>query len=134
MKTEKAKKAKKGFLDYVGLISVVAAIALAVVGYFTKGFANQTFDMNVIYLLGIGVLFALLAFATRLRLAPLLASIAFSLAYGLVFYDGAPIIADYFNDLNFMNGNSTYVVIYVILGGVCCLASILTCFSNKKLK
>jgi hypothetical protein len=135
MNTDVIKKIfKKGIFEYVGLLSAVMAIVLVIVGATTKGFADRTFDGAVIALLIVGAVVAIAGFVLNFRFVPLVAAIFFAIAYGLICYDGAPILADYFNDLNWNNGDSGAVLAYLIIGAICCIASVVTCFSNSKLE
>lgn len=123
---------KKSILFYIGALAIVPAVVLMIVGPVMSGFAQHTFAAGVIVFLALGIAAQVFAAFTDLKFVPLLPVLFFSIAFGLVAYCGAPIIADFYNEVNFMDGDYGAVVAYCILSACAAGLACVGCFDTKK--
>lgn len=122
----------KGIASYFGCGAAVLALAIAIIGPITRGFADRSFSNEVIAILVIGIIAEVATFLTNTKAMPLVTAIIFAVGVGLIFMNAAPIVADRYNDLNFRNGDFNSVVVYLVLGSLMGIASVVACFEDKK--
>lgn len=122
----------KSFPAYFGCIAAILALAIIIVGPATRGFADRSFSNEVIIVLVIGIVAEIITFLTDTKLMPLVTTVIFAVGLGMIFMNAAPIVADHYNDLNFRNGDYNSVVIYLVLGVLMGVASVIACFADKK--
>ena len=123
---------KKSFPAYFGCIAAVLALVIVIVGPATRGFADRSFSTEVIIALVIGIIAEVITFLTDSKLMPLVTTVIFAVGLGLIFMNAAPIVADHYNDLNFRNGDYHSVVLYLVLGVIMGITSVVACFADRK--
>lgn len=115
---------------------IVLSIVLMIVGPVMKGFAERTYvpGITVVLVFAVVVQVAgeLLDIKVLSRVLPLVATVLFAVVFGLIAYNGALIIADHYNNLNWQNGDYGAVVTYLVLSGICCGLSAANCFAGDR--
>lgn len=124
----------KNIWFYVGALAAVLGVVLIIVGPAMSGFADRSFVPGIIVVLVFAVLAEIASMVFDFRFMPLLPAILFAVALGMIAYYGAPVIADHYNNLNWVNGDYTAVVVYCVLGGLCAIFAGAACFDSSKNK
>ena len=128
----KANSKKKTFPAYFGCLAAILALVIVIVGPMTKGFADRTFATEIIVILMIGIIAELITFFTNSKLMPLVTAVIFAVGLGFIFMHAAPIVADHYNDLNFRNGDYRSVCLYLAVGCLMGISSVIACFGDTK--
>lgn len=121
----------KSITSYFGCVAAVLALVIIIVGPITRGFADRSFSNEVIAVLVIGIIAEIATFLTDTKAMPLVTAIIFAVGIGFIFMNAAPIVADRYNDLNFRNGDFNSVVVYLVLGSLMGITSVVACFGDK---
>ncbi len=117
---------------YVGLSSVVFALATIIAGLIQPGFAQKSFDWLVILFLGLGIAAQIATIFLRTKFASLMPIPFYAIAIGIIAHHGAPIVMDLIHKINFLNGNGRAVIVYAVLTLLCCIAAIIPCFTGTE--
>ena len=121
----------KGLLYWVGFAAIVFAITYIICGPTMNGFAERSFQPVIIVFLVIGIVAQVAGLFVDYKFMPLIPVIFYGIAFGLTGYFGATIIGDFYNQLNWMNGDYPSVVVYLVLSGIACGLSCISCFGKK---
>lgn len=119
---------KTNIWAYIGLINIILGAVFIILGAAAPGFEHKTFDYWIIVPLAIGFATQVLFFFVNWKLLPLLSAICYAGAFGLTFYHAAPIVMDIINQINFLDGNWTTVIIQSILISLICLIAVIIAF------
>ncbi len=114
------------------MLSIPFAIVTIVSGIVAPGFAAKTFKTSIIIFLLLGILSKIATLVVDYKFAPCIPVLFFSIALALVAYYGAPIIMDMINKINFLNGDGSAVIVYIIFTSLACIASVVSCFAEHK--
>lgn len=127
-------KTKKKSL-YVYLIAVGAVLALitVILGATQKAMTtNYNFSQPLILVMAAAVIVGVLNFFLNLDFLPLLASMLFSVGFGMIFDQGLPVVVDKLNNISFQGGKFEQVALYMALMLIACILSFVACFIKKK--
>lgn len=122
----------KSALAYVGAIAGIFALVLAILGPVLKGFEDHSYVPIISVILAVGFVLEIAAFLSDVKWLPILPALFFAAALGLIVYNGATIIADQVNQLNWKNGDFGAVVMYIVLALAACICATAACFDSKK--
>lgn len=124
---------KKNLYSWLLVISAVLIAVTAVLGATQKAMTTNTnFTLPLILVLTAGAAIALCNLFTRLDFMPLLASVLFSVGFGMIFSQGLPVIVDRLNNISFQGGNFSFVAMYMVMTLIACVLSFIACFIKKK--
>ena len=116
---------------YVGASSVIFALTTIIWGLVQPGFARKTFDTLVIVFLALGIAAEIANTFLNFKFMPIIPVLFYAAGFGCVAYHGAPIIMDVINKINFLDGNGTAVIGYIVCTALACVLSTLSCFFEQ---
>lgn len=128
----------KSIVAYISLVVPVLAIVLAIVGGATKGLLGDTFSWLIVFFLVLGAVVSITAFLfPKVEIIQAIAPIFYGLALGLILLDGVEVVAYGLIGIdNNVGGQMSLTLLYLILGAVTFILSIVSAFFSycKKAK
>lgn len=114
--------------SYISFIPVVLAIVSIIFGEATKGFNDGTFAVSIVIALLAAIVLAVITFLCDLDFLPIITTAAYALVFGLTAAKAAPTLSDFFNGVNFMGGNLSNCITYLVLTGIAMVISMILLF------
>lgn len=124
---------KRGLYSWLLVVSAILALITVILGATQKAMTtNYNFSTPLIIVMVAGVVAAIVNLFLRLDFMPLLASILFSVGFGMIFDQGLPVVVDKINNISFQGGNFNSVAVYMVMMLIACVLSFIACFIKKK--
>ena len=116
----------KGLYAWLIAVSTVLAVITLILGSTQKAMTtNYNFSMPLIVVMAVSIVVGVLTFFLDFDFLPLLASVLFSVSFGMIFDQGLPVVVDKINNISFQGGNFSQVALYLALK--VCSARIVPC-------
>ena len=123
----------KGLYAWLIAVSTVLAVITLILGSTQKAMTtNYNFSMPLIVVMAVSIVVGVLTFFLDFDFLPLLASVLFSVSFGMIFDQGLPVVVDKINNISFQGGNFSQVALYLALMLTACILSFIACFVKKK--
>ena len=123
----------RGLYSWLLVVSAILALITVILGATQKAMTtNYNFSTPLIIVMVAGVVAAIVNLFLRLDFMPLLASILFSVGFGMIFDQGLPVVVDKINNISFQGGNFNSVAAYMAMMLVACILSFIACFIKKR--
>ena len=124
---------KRGLYSWLLVVSAILALITVILGATQQAMTtNYNFSTPLIIVMAVGVVVAIVNLFLRLDFMPLLASILFSVGFGMIFDQGLPVVVDRINNISFQGGNFNSVAAYMAMMLVACILSFIACFIKKR--
>lgn len=120
----------KSIVAYISLVVPVIAVVLSIVGGVTKGLLGDTFSGLIVAFLVLGAAAGIAAFFfPSIDLIQMIAPVFYGLALGFIFLDGIEVLAYGLIGIdNDVGGNMSLTLVYLILGLITLVLSIVSAF------
>ena len=123
----------RGLYSWLLVVSAILALITVILGATQQAMTtNYNFSTPLIIVMAVGVVGAIVNLFLRLDFMPLLASILFSVGFGMIFDQGLPVVVDRINNISFQGGNFNSVAAYMAMMLVACILSFIACFIKKR--
>ena len=123
----------RGLYSWLLVVSAILALITVILGATQQAMTtNYNFSTPLIIVMAVGVVVAVVNLFLRLDFMPLLASILFSVGFGMIFDQGLPVVVDRINNISFQGGNFNSVAAYMAMMLVACILSFIACFIKKR--
>lgn len=123
----------RGLYSWLLVVSAILALITVILGATQQAMTtNYNFSTPLIIVMAVGVVVAIVNLFLRLDFMPLLASILFSVGFGMIFDQGLPVVVDRINNISFQGGNFNSVAAYMAMMLVACILSFIACFIKKR--
>ena len=127
------KTKKKGLYSWLIVVGAVLALITVVLGATQKAMTtNYNFSQPLIIVMIAAVVVGALNFFLDFDFLPLLASVLFSVSFGMIFDQGLPVVVDKLNNITFQGGKYEQVAFYMVMMLIACVLSFVACFNKKK--
>ena len=123
---------QKGFYYILLAAAAVLILVTAIMGATQKAMTKSVgFSIPLIISLAAGVAVVVIDAFTSFDPLPLIASALFSVGFGLILYEGLPVVVDKINDISYQGGNFSLVMTYLVIAFIACVISFAACFLKK---
>lgn len=124
---------KRGLYYYLLLAASVLALITVILGATQKAMTtNYNFSLPLIIVMVVGIIVVVVNLFIDFDFMPLLASVLYSISFGMIFDQGLPVIVDKINNISFQGGNFNSVAAYIGMMLVACILCFAACFIKKK--
>ena len=116
-----------------GFVLSLAAAVIALAGavlYLVLDGADRTFTPIGFALAAVGAVSTALVVFTRLKWAPLVPTVLYAAAFGLVLRLAVPSLSDVWNKVNFIGGNAAMGMVFAGVFFLCALLGTVSCFTG----
>ena len=127
------KTKKKELYAYLIGAGAILSLVTVVLGASQKAMTtNYNFSTPLIIVMVAAIVIGIMNFFLNFDFLPLVASILFSVSFGMIFDQGLPVVVDKLNNITFQGGKFEQVALYMILMLTACILSVIACFIKKK--
>lgn len=124
---------KRKLYAYLIAAGVILSLITVILGSSQKAMTtNYNFSTPLIIAMVAGIVVGVLNLFLDFDFLPLVASILFSVSFGMIFDQGLPVVVDKLNNITFQGGKFEQVALYMILMLTACILSFIACFVKKK--
>lgn len=124
---------KRGLYYFFLLVASVLALVTVILGATQKAMTtNYNFSLPLIVVMVVGIIVVVINLFLDLDFLPLLASVLYSVGFGMIIDQGLPVIVDKINNISFQGGNFNSVAAYVAMMTGACILCFAACFIKKK--
>ena len=116
----------------LGYIPAIIAVITIIYGSLTKGFTGGHFSVWISIILTIGILFKLVNIFVEYHWLPIIPTLLYGVAFGIIFFYGAPTLTDQFWGINYSGGNFSNVLKYLIFIGFSMIMSVILLFFKQE--
>ena len=119
--------------DILGIASVIPVVITCILGSTQHAMVqNTSFEPAILIAATAGIILQFLSVMNSKDFIPLLASIAYSVTFGLIVKSGAEVVNDKMLNIQFSGGNFPQVLSYLIMMGIAVVVSVVICFVKQK--
>jgi hypothetical protein len=127
------KTKKKELYAYLIGAGAILSLVTVVLGASQKAMTtNYNFSTPLIIVMVAAIVIGIMNFFLNFDFLPLVASVLFSVSFGMIFDQGLPVVVDKLNNITFQGGKFEQVALYMILMLTACILSFIACFIKKK--
>ncbi len=127
------KTKKKELYAYLIGAGAILSLVTVILGASQKAMTtNYNFSNPLIIVMVAAIVIGIMNFFLNFDFLPLVASVLFSVSFGMIFDQGLPGVVDKLNNITFQGGKFEQVALYMILMLTACILSFIACFIKKK--
>ncbi len=127
------KTKKKELYAYLIGAGAILSLVTVILGASQKAMTtNYNFSNPLIIVMVAAIVIGIMNFFLNFDFLPLVASVLFSVSFGMIFDQGLPVVVDKLNNITFQGGKFEQVALYIILMLTACILSFIACFIKKK--
>ena len=127
------KTKKKELYAYLIGAGAILSLVTVVLGASQKAMTtNYNFSTPLIIVMVAAIVIGIMNFFLNFDFLPLVASVLFSVSFGMIFDQGLPVVVDKLNNITFQGGKFEQVALYMILMLTACILSFIACFIKKE--
>ncbi len=127
------KTKKKELYAYLIGAGAILSLVTVILGASQKAMTtNYNFSNPLIIVMVAAIVIGIMNFFLNFDFLPLVASVLFSVSFGMIFDQGLPVVVDKLNNITFQGGKFEQVALYMILMLTACILSFIACFIKKK--